>query len=151
VGNTALPAEVADVVTAIENSVTCNAAVKTIGNVPDVIQDGVTFSSINFAASTQSPLAFALSEFATANPLASTDLAAFETNLNLYLATEAGIRSEAGNLAIKVQSSSLRSRLRVSKRQRGLRLPIRGRQLSTFWRRCRRMQEQMTRRFWDRW
>jgi len=102
VGNTALPAEVADVVTAIENSVTCNAAVKTIGNVPDVIQDGVTFSSINFAASTQSPLAFALSEFATANPLASTDLAAFETNLNLYLATEAGIRSEAGNLAIKV-------------------------------------------------
>lgn len=86
---------------AIQGSITCGNT-KTIGNVPDVSSAGVSFSNINFATSSSTPLKFALDTFATANPLASTNLATFETNLNLYLATEAGIRSEGGNLAIKV-------------------------------------------------
>ena len=69
---------------------------------PDVSSNSVTFSSINFAASSSTPLQFALDKFATADPLASTSLDTFQTDLNLYLATEAGIRSEGGNLAIKV-------------------------------------------------
>ncbi|KAH3911977.1 hypothetical protein HBI56_174590 [Parastagonospora nodorum] len=102
VGNTALPAEVADVATSLENTVTCSATAKTLSNVPDVTSGGVTFSSIDFSKSPDSPLAFALKEFATANPLANTDLQQFQDSLNVYLATEAGIRSTGGNLAIKV-------------------------------------------------
>lgn len=101
VGSTALPAEVTDAANAIAGDVTCGTAT-TIGNVPDVTSNGVSFSSINFADSSSTPLQFALDQFATAEPLASTDLDAFQTNLNLYVATEAGIRSEGGNLAIKV-------------------------------------------------
>jgi hypothetical protein len=102
VGNTALPAEVADVVTSIQNDVTCSNTVKTISNVPDVTSGAVSFSSIDFSKSDQTPLEFALSQFATANPLAGTDLQTFQDSLNVYLATEAGIRSAGGSLAIKV-------------------------------------------------
>jgi hypothetical protein len=70
--------------------------------VPDVSSNGISFSSINFASSASTPLEFALDQFATATPLDSTDLDTFQTELNLYIATEAGIRSESGNLAIKV-------------------------------------------------
>jgi hypothetical protein len=62
----------------------------------------VTFSSINFAASGQSPLAFALDKFATTTPLANNNIELLQNELNVYLATEAGIRSTGGNLAIKV-------------------------------------------------
>lgn len=62
----------------------------------------VSFSSVNFAASGQTPLQFALSKFATSSPLADNDLATFQDELNVYLATEAGIRSVGGSLAIKV-------------------------------------------------
>lgn len=101
VGSTTLPAETADAANAIAADITCGSST-TIGNVPDVSSNGVSFSSINFADSSSTPLQFALDKFATAEPLASTDLNAFTTNLNLYTATEAGIRSEGGNLAIKV-------------------------------------------------
>lgn len=101
VGSTALPAEVQDTVTAIQNDVTCDTSTTTIANVPDVISGGVKFSDINFADSTQTPLAFALSKFATATPLASTDLTTFQNQLNTYLATEAGLRSVGGDLAVK--------------------------------------------------
>lgn len=47
------------------------------------------------------PLEFALSEFATTEPLADNDLSKFEAQENVYLATEDGIRSVGGNLAIK--------------------------------------------------
>jgi hypothetical protein len=73
-----------------------------LSGVPDVTSGAVSFSSINFATSKQTPLQFALSEFATTSPLASTDLKLFQDRLNVYLATEAGIRSVAGSLAIKV-------------------------------------------------
>ncbi|KAF2763185.1 hypothetical protein EJ05DRAFT_496012 [Pseudovirgaria hyperparasitica] len=102
VGTTTLPAEVADVATSLASTITCSADVTTIGNVPDVTSGSTTFSSIDFSASSQSPLQFALSEFATSDPLASTSLATFQDKLNVYLATEAGIRSEGGSLAIKV-------------------------------------------------
>jgi hypothetical protein len=102
VGNEVLPAEVADVVTAIQNDITCSATAKTISSVPDVTSGNTSFSDIDFSASNQTPLAFALSEFATATPLADTDLQAFQDSLNVYLATEAGLRSTGGNLAIKV-------------------------------------------------
>lgn len=102
IGNTALPGEVADVVTSIQNDITCSATAKTLSNVPDVTSGAVTFSSIDFSKSNKTPLGFALDQFATADPLADTDLQQFEDSLNVYLATEAGIRSVGGNLAIKV-------------------------------------------------
>ncbi|KAH8719287.1 hypothetical protein GQ44DRAFT_623662, partial [Phaeosphaeriaceae sp. PMI808] len=101
-GTTALPAEVASVVTSLQNTIKCSATAKTLSNVPDVTSGTVSFSSIDFSKSNQTPLEFALKQFATANPLASTNLAQFQDSLNVYLATEAGIRSEGGNLAIKV-------------------------------------------------
>jgi len=102
VGNTALPAEVADVVTSLGNAVTCSNSAKTISGVPDVTSGGAIFSDVDFSKSSQTPLEFALQKFATAEPLASTDLKTFQDNLNVYLATEAGIRSVGGSLAIKV-------------------------------------------------
>ncbi|KAF1352656.1 hypothetical protein EJ07DRAFT_168783 [Lizonia empirigonia] len=102
IGNTALPAEVASTVTAIEDTITCSSTTTTLSSVPDVTSGNTTFSSIDFSCSSQTPLAFALRTFATASPLASTDLAAFTDSLNVYLATEAGIRSVGGDLAIKV-------------------------------------------------
>ena len=89
-------------VTSLQNTVTCSATAKTISGVPDVTSGSTTFSSINFASSSSSPLSFALSKFATATPLASTDLQLFQDELNVYLATEAGLRSVGGSLAIKV-------------------------------------------------
>lgn len=86
VGNTALPAEVQDSVTAIQNAVTCGTTT-TIDNVPDVTSGAVSFSDVNFADSKSTPLGFALSEFATSTPLASTDLGLFTDRLNTYLAT----------------------------------------------------------------
>ncbi|KAJ4984162.1 hypothetical protein SVAN01_10333 [Stagonosporopsis vannaccii] len=102
IGNNALPGEVADTVTAIQSVVTCSNTATTISNVPDVSSGGATFSAIDFSKSSQTPLEFALSQFATAEPLADTDLQTFQDNLNVYLATEAGIRSVGGSLAIKV-------------------------------------------------
>ncbi|KAJ1338408.1 hypothetical protein MN608_01267 [Microdochium nivale] len=105
VGNTALPKSVADSVTAVQGAVTCSSSgATTLSGVPDVTSGAVSFSSVDFSKAPrgQSTLAFALQEFATAEPLASTDLQRFEDSLNVYLATEAGIRSVGGNLAIKV-------------------------------------------------
>lgn len=101
VGSDTLPVETADIVTEIQSSIDCGTTT-TIGNVPDVTSNGLSFSDINFADSDSTPLQFALDTFATATLLADSDLADFELKLNLYLATEAGIRSEGGSLAIKV-------------------------------------------------
>lgn len=105
-GNIPLPAETQDAVNALADTITCGTS-KTIGNVPDVTSGSVTFSDINFAASKSTPLQFALDKFATANPLASTDLADFQYKLDVYVATEAGIRSEGGSLAIKIPKFTL--------------------------------------------
>jgi len=86
VGNSVLPAEVADSAAAIQKDVTCGTT-NTIANVPDVTSGDVSFSDINFKDSNLTPLGFALKEFATATPLASTDLGLFTDRLNTYLAT----------------------------------------------------------------
>lgn len=101
VGSTTLPAETLDAANALINTVTCSSTT-TIGTVPDAISGDVKFSDINFADSKNSTLGFALSTFATASPLADTDLDLFQNQLNVYVATEAGVRSVAGSLAIKV-------------------------------------------------
>lgn len=90
-----------DSVTAIQNSVTCGTAT-TIDNVPDVTSGNVSFSNIDFSQSADTPLQFALNTFATADPVANSDLQTFQDQLNVYLATEAGLRSVGGSLAIKV-------------------------------------------------
>lgn len=102
VGNTALPAEVQDSVTSLQNTVTCSKTATTIGTVPDVTSGNVSFSSVDFSKSKSTPLQFALDTFKTATPLASTDLKAVQDQLNVYVATEAGLRSTDGSLAIKV-------------------------------------------------
>ncbi|CAI4214943.1 unnamed protein product [Parascedosporium putredinis] len=102
IGNEVLPQSVVDTVTAVQGAVSCRAGSQTLSGVPDVTSGGINFSDVNFADSDLSPLEFALTEFASANPLADTDLQRFEDTLNVYLATEAGIRSVAGGLTIKV-------------------------------------------------
>ncbi|POS80115.1 hypothetical protein DHEL01_v201487 [Diaporthe helianthi] len=101
VGNEALPQEVQDSVTAIQSSVTCGSGT-TIDNVPDVTSGSTTFSDIDFSKSSSSPLQFALDTFATPADPADADLATLQDQLNVYLATEAGLRSVGGSLAIKV-------------------------------------------------
>ncbi|CAG7562163.1 unnamed protein product [Fusarium equiseti] len=102
VGNEVLPEEVSNSAAGLASAVTCDTSRTTIDGVPDVNSNGVTFSSVNFAESGQSPLAFALDQFATSSPLADNDVNKFQNELNVYLATEAGIRAAGGNLAIKV-------------------------------------------------
>ncbi|KAI0423648.1 hypothetical protein F5Y09DRAFT_201009 [Xylaria sp. FL1042] len=102
IGSTALPEEVADVADSLADTVTCSSTDTTIAGVPDVTSGSTTFSSIDFSQSSQTPLEFALSNFATSDPLSDSDLASFQDALNVYLATEAGIRSVGGSLAIKV-------------------------------------------------
>lgn len=101
VGNVALPQETQDAANSLASSVTCNAKETTISGVPDVSSGGISFSSIDFATSGQSPLAFALEKFATTSPLADNDLTKFQNEANVYTATEAALRSIGGNLAIK--------------------------------------------------
>ncbi|KAI1387341.1 uncharacterized protein F4822DRAFT_279578 [Hypoxylon trugodes] len=102
IGSTTLPQETADIVDDLASTVTCDKTATTISGVPDVTSGSTTFSSIDFSQSKQTPLEFALSKFATASPLANSDLATFQDQLNVYQATEAGIRSVGGSLAIKV-------------------------------------------------
>ncbi|KAI0812936.1 hypothetical protein GGR55DRAFT_589281 [Xylaria sp. FL0064] len=102
IGSTPLPAEVADVVTSLANSITCSSTKTTLSGVPDVTSGSTSFSSIDFSQSSQSPLEFALSTFNTSDPVSDSDLGFFQDALNVYLATEAGIRSVGGDLAIKV-------------------------------------------------
>ncbi|KAI9172419.1 hypothetical protein HJFPF1_01921 [Paramyrothecium foliicola] len=102
VGSETLPEEIVSISERLAGTVTCDTGRTTIEGVPDVTAGGVSFSSINFAASGQSPLAFALDEFATTEPLADNDLALFQSRLDTYLATEAGVRSVGGGLAVKL-------------------------------------------------
>lgn len=99
-----LPDEVSAIASSLTSVVTCSSYATTIQGVPDVVSDSIFFSSINFSSYSKSPLAFALSEFATtatAGALADENLGLFQDRLNVYLATEAGIRSIGGSLAIK--------------------------------------------------
>ncbi|KAB2107599.1 hypothetical protein AG0111_0g4596 [Alternaria gaisen] len=100
IGNEVLPGETADVVNQIQAAVTCDPNAKTLENVPDVTSGSQTFSKIDFSTSGQTPLQFATSTFTTAVPLADSNLEAFQDALNVYLATEAGLRSSGGNFGL---------------------------------------------------
>ena len=103
IGDTVLPQEVADVAAALAPVVTCDPTQTTLEGVPDVISQNIYFSANDFSQSQSSPLQFALDTFATADPLADTDLAKFQALLDVYTATEAGVRSVGGNVnGIKV-------------------------------------------------
>jgi hypothetical protein len=102
IGSTTLPQETADAADAIANVVTCSRSTTTLSGVPDVQSGSVSFSSIDFSQSKQTPLQFALATFATEDNLASSNIGFFQDALNTYVATEAGVRSVGGNLAIKV-------------------------------------------------
>lgn len=102
VGGTALPESTGGAAQALANVVTCSPGTTTLSGVPDVTVGGTSFSSINFANSGQTPLQFALDKFAGATPLANTDLQLFKDSLDVYTATEVGIRSVGGDLGIKV-------------------------------------------------
>ena len=103
IGKETLPKEVSDTVASIQSSVTCSSTVKTLSDVPDTTSGIVSFSQIDFSKSDQTPLEFALQTFATADPVKDTDLEVFQAGLDVYLATEAGIRSVKGNFgSIKI-------------------------------------------------
>ncbi|KAK5635404.1 hypothetical protein RRF57_011116 [Xylaria bambusicola] len=102
IGSNTLPDEVADVAASLAPIVTCSNSATTIAGVPDVTAGSVTYSSVDFGRSSESPLQFALRNFATDDSVANSNLQFFQDALNVYLATEAGIRSVGGNLAIKV-------------------------------------------------
>lgn len=96
-GNAQLPAEVANVAKQLAPKVKCNAGVKTLGGVPDVTSGGQTYSQIDFSKSGKSGLEFALNTFVTADRMADSNLQAFEDALDVYTATEVGLRSSGGN------------------------------------------------------
>ncbi|KAG8936669.1 hypothetical protein FRC03_011838 [Tulasnella sp. 419] len=91
-GNQALPAEVARTLGSLAGVVTCGTD-DTIPGVPDVISGGISYSSIDFRGSNLSPVGFALQTFRTPDRPSEGDLALLQNQLNVYLATEAGVRS----------------------------------------------------------
>ncbi|KAL1839628.1 hypothetical protein VTJ49DRAFT_1289 [Mycothermus thermophilus] len=104
IGTQTLPQETATIAEQLRGRIRCDASRRTLSGVPDVSSGNVRFSAINFATDPRrrTSLQFALEEFRTATPLRNTNLADFQRKLDVYLATEAGIRSVGGNLAIKV-------------------------------------------------
>ncbi|KAI0543882.1 hypothetical protein F4679DRAFT_590052 [Xylaria curta] len=102
IGSETLPEETQGIADDLASSITCDTSKTTLSGVPDVSSNGLSFSAFDFSTSGQSPLEFALNTFNTADTLADSNLAAFEAARDVYLATEAGIRSVGGNLAIKV-------------------------------------------------
>lgn len=107
IGNEELPEETQGIADNLGASIQCDPANPTIEGVPDVLAGDIAYSSIDFskAENGETPLQFAVNTFRTADMdggnLADSDLQLFENALNAYLATEAGVRSVGGNLAIK--------------------------------------------------
>lgn len=102
IGNQALPDELEGPISGLADSITCDFSRITIGHVPDVSTSTRSFSEIDFRMSPTTPLRFALENFATRLPLSTSKLRVFEQRLDLYRATEAGIRSEGGSSEIVV-------------------------------------------------
>ena len=107
IGDEELPEETQGIADNLGPSIQCDPANPTIEGVPDVLAGDIAYSSIDFskAENGETPLQFAVNTFRTADMdggnLADSDLQLFENALNAYLATEAGVRSVGGNLAIK--------------------------------------------------
>ncbi|GLB42766.1 hypothetical protein LshimejAT787_1202150 [Lyophyllum shimeji] len=99
-GSEFLGSQVASGLPALEQAVTCNNAVQVASGVPDVTSGGISFSSIDFQKSTSSPLGFALKTFATPADPATADLTKLQNQLNVYLAVEAGVRSQPNSSSL---------------------------------------------------
>ncbi|KAF2652758.1 hypothetical protein K491DRAFT_604234 [Lophiostoma macrostomum CBS 122681] len=100
VGTEELPDEIEVELQALTESITCDFSITTIDQVPDVSTSTRSFSNINFQSSSTTPLRFALETFAIEHPVSTSDLRVFEERLALYLATEAGVRSQGGDTEI---------------------------------------------------
>ncbi|KIJ56374.1 hypothetical protein M422DRAFT_57700 [Sphaerobolus stellatus SS14] len=98
-GNVTLPAEVADGLPALEKVITCSNAVRVVSGAPDVTSGGISFSSVDFSKFSKSPVGFALSKFTTPTDPAKVNLALLQNQLNIYLAVEAGLRSQPNSIA----------------------------------------------------
>ncbi|TFL02801.1 hypothetical protein BDV98DRAFT_564854 [Pterulicium gracile] len=91
-GRVALPAEVERGIPALAQVVTCGNG-NVLSSVPDVSSGSATFSALNFQDSNKSLLGFALETFPLpANP-SEVDVTRIQDALNVYIATEAGLRS----------------------------------------------------------
>ncbi|KAK1227774.1 hypothetical protein PQX77_009214 [Marasmius sp. AFHP31] len=101
-GSVALPKEVSDGLAGL-SGVTCDNSVQVVPGVPDVSSGGVKFSDIDFQKSSLSTLGFSLQTFATPADPATADLALLQNQLNVYLAVEAGSRSQSGTNGITSQ------------------------------------------------
>ncbi|KDR71430.1 hypothetical protein GALMADRAFT_253743 [Galerina marginata CBS 339.88] len=99
-GKAALPAEVADGLSTLAKSITCNNKVQVTTGVPDVTSGGISFSSIDFQKSKSSPLGFALATFKTPADPKAADLNLLQNQLNVYLAVESGVRSQTSGSSI---------------------------------------------------
>ncbi|KAG8744338.1 hypothetical protein FRC10_010318 [Ceratobasidium sp. 414] len=127
VGKNALPAEVADGVPALTNSVTCGSAkIANTNGVPDVISGGISYSSIDFQSSSKSPVGFALATFTTpANP-ATANLTKLQNQLNVYLAMEAGVRSTGASILPKLKGTKFFIQFQIARVQtaQGVKLDV---------------------------
>ncbi|KAF2470227.1 uncharacterized protein BDR25DRAFT_304159 [Lindgomyces ingoldianus] len=121
-GSNPLPTEIQVAANAFASSITCDFSRRTIGNVPDVSTSTQSFSNINFVSSS-TPLRFALDNFATATPLSASSLRILEQQLEVYIATEAGVRSEGGDLAIEVPKFFLAMQVARVKTALGIEIP----------------------------
>ncbi|KAK7691518.1 hypothetical protein QCA50_004917 [Cerrena zonata] len=99
-GSVALPAEVSSGLDALSKSITCDATKQVAPGVPDVTSGGISFSSIDFQKSKLSPVGFALATFPTPDDPAQADTAKLQNQLNVYLAVEAGVRSQPNSSAL---------------------------------------------------
>ncbi|CCA74275.1 hypothetical protein PIIN_08228 [Serendipita indica DSM 11827] len=107
-GSTALPAEVESGIAALSKVVTCNTSKQSVSGVPLVSSGGISFDTINFQKSTKSPLGFALQTFTTPSDPATADLNKLQSQLNDYLAVEAGVRSNGGGGSLLTQVKSVK-------------------------------------------
>ncbi|KAJ7076557.1 hypothetical protein B0H15DRAFT_863688 [Mycena belliarum] len=99
-GSVALPAEITSGLSALSRAVRCNAKIQVAPGVPDITSGKVAFSKIDFQKSSASPLGFALATFKTPKDPAKADLATLQNQLNVYLALEAGVRSQPNSKAL---------------------------------------------------
>jgi len=111
-GSVALPADVTDSLSALESAVSCNTKIQVVTGVPDIISGGISYNSIDFQKSSLSPLGFAQTTFRTPTDPATADLTTLQNQLNIYLAFEAGVRSQPGTSALLAKLQGPKSFLR---------------------------------------
>ncbi|KAH9481021.1 hypothetical protein JR316_0005540 [Psilocybe cubensis] len=104
-GRAALPAEVSNGIPALVRTVTCTGGTSVPG-VPNVSSGGIDFKSIDFQKSSKSPLGFALATFTTPADPAKADLRKLQNQLDVYLAVEAGVRSNGGGAILNQVKSA---------------------------------------------